>query len=388
MQETSQNQMNSFDEPLVCQICGLTSKSNLVSHILRIHKISVVEYKNNFPGHLVIRLSAESLEKMRTTKNLRETANKQLKRDQKKRSLEFDDRLKCRLCDFESYSSLIKHITAKHQILLSDYRLKYPNDIVQRSAKSTCEKAKEKIKEAMWRPEIREKVLEGRSFPSEIKHWTNKGFTAEKAEIFVSDFQKYAGKCQNNYPELLRQKSEENSGQGNPMSIESIMNRHGVSREEAIKLTPCHGRTGESHPFFGKKHTEKALAKIANAPHLKNPSCRSKPEIEIANFCQIIDQTAQENVRIDRFNVDVLFPDKKLIIEHFGTMWHMDPRKYAENDIHPVTKALAKESWERDAKKLETLENLGFIVIVVWECDWYNRKEEIKERIIDAYNRV
>jgi predicted transcriptional regulator/very-short-patch-repair endonuclease len=376
-------------EVLSCQICDFKS-NNLNTHIVKTHNMTCEEYRNKFPGSQTSQLTFSQIQKMSQTKleNGKDTAHRKKLNERESRSKQFDDDLKCLLCEFSSKFSLISHITRKHDMTMEEYRTKFPNCTVQRSSKEQRENNRHAMQEKLADPTELQKFLDWRSFPSEIKHWTRKGFSEDEAETFVSDFQKNAALAQNNYPEMIQQKSEDNSGNKNPMSIESIMKRHGVSRQEATQMTPCFGRKGDSHPFFGKKHTEESLEKIANAPHLKNPKWRSKGEIEVAEFCKTLSNDVIENLYIKRYNADVVFPQCKLIVEFFGTMWHMDPRKYKEDDVQPMTKVLASESWERDKKKLEILKELGYDVLVIWESDWKSSKEQEKEKIRNAYNRT
>lgn len=390
-QETLSKQTNSSsDEKLECFLCGLKS-NNLNSHITRVHKISTAEYKNQFPGAQTCRLNQASLEKAKETKSCKITKNKLAILAKEKRAQELlivEDALKCQLCEFQSASSLISHITRTHKLSAKEYRNRFPGCVLQRQANSSKEKLSLSMKEKYQNDEAyREAVLEGRSFPSEIKHWTRKGHSESEAKRLVSEYQTKAGLAQNDYPELKAQQSERNSGNKNPMSLTSLAERHNVSLKEASNLTPCYGRREDKHPMWGKKHTVEALEKIASAPHLANPDYRSKPERDLESFCATLDRV-KHNVRIGRWNVDVLFENQKLIIELFGDYWHVNPQKYDANYVHPLFKKTATELWTRDARKLAELTSLGYEVIVIWEREWKRDRESCEQRIKDAYDRT
>ena len=68
-------------------------------------------------------------------------------------------------------------------------------------------------------------------------------------------------------------------------------------------------------------------------------------------------------------SVDVYIPSTKTIIEVYGTYWHCDPRKYAGNYYNKSMKLNAQEIWERDTKRKNFLESLGYTVKVLWESD-------------------
>lgn len=229
--------------------------------------------------------------------------------------------------------------------------------------------------------------MEWRSYPSETKHWVNKGMSDDEARAKVSEWQSDAGLAQNNHPEMLERKSREMTGDLNHMSLRSLADKHGVTLEEATRLTPCYGRTGEKHPMFGKHHTEEALAKIAASEHLRYDDKRSKLERELEIKCREIGKL-KTNERVATFNVDIVFSDKSLLIEFFGDFWHMNPSLYQSTAINKIKNKTAQEIWDRDARKLDKLRSLGFEVIVVWEQDWRFKKEEIMKGIKDAYDRA
>jgi len=375
---------------LSCALCGLKS-NQLASHITKYHKLSLLEYKSSFPNAKISQLSLAQIEKMRQTKLGKETNNKQNKKAQAARANEIKsaglDSLICGLCAFQSQTSLISHITRKHKINMSEYRVSFPDMKVQRAAPSQRKKASENMKNTLKDEEILQKFLAWRSFPSELKHWTNKGLSEEDAKLAVANFQSEQSKKGNN-EKTRKLRSKKTSGDKNPMSISSIAARKNVSFKLARELTPCFGRTGRQHPMFGKRHSEESLRKISNAPHLLMPNFRSKGEVELAAFCRTLTNDTTNNVSIKRWNVDVLFHTQKLIVEFFGDYWHMNPTKYSKERVHNLMNKTAEFLWARDNRKIKELESLGYEVVVVWESDWNNEKEQQLKRIKDAFNRV
>lgn len=53
----------SWSDELMCCICGFQSASNLVSHICRKHRVTIEQYKLQFPGAIVMRISDEQRQK-------------------------------------------------------------------------------------------------------------------------------------------------------------------------------------------------------------------------------------------------------------------------------------------------------------------------------------
>jgi len=351
--------------------------------------MSTSDYYLMFPGAKLSQLTAAQKQKMIETKCAKETKHKQNKREMQTRRNEVANQepLRCEVCGFESSLSLISHITRKHSMLMSDYRQSYPNASVQRSAPSQAKNLSDVLKKKLEDKNERCQFMEWRSFPSEVKHWTRKGFSEEEALQKIADFQRTQSlKGNNDVTRELRSKLY--SGENNPMSLQSLSKKNGVSITEAIKLTPCYGRVGSLHPMFGKNHTSESLAKIASAPHLSNPGFRSTGEIELENFCRTICKDVETNKRISCWNVDVVSWTKNVVIEFFGDFWHMHPAKYGPNDIHQLFRKPASHIWARDEKKINDLKNRGFKVIIVWERDWRLDRETQLQRIQDAFYSV
>jgi len=75
------------------------------------------------------------------------------------------------------------------------------------------------------------------------------------------------------------------------------------------------------------------------------------------------------------------FKYNNIIIEFHGDYWHMNPNIYSENDIHNVTKKVAKDVWDHDKHKKIIAENRGYIVLTVWESDWLRDSESVIKKL-------
>lgn len=387
LSDLSDNLVESIDdECLQCQMCDMRS-TNLNSHITRTHKLSCTEYKLRYPGFATCRLPKAARERIQQAQRKRHEYTKHgiALRAAPDRRNELEKLnlapLACRLCQFTSMLSLITHITRVHSMSMKNYRSAYPNDIVQRAAPSTCVK----LSIISSSPESIERLLANRSFPSELKHWLRKGYTYADAISAVSMHQRIVSLTQNN-PTTRALKSKNTTGDKNPMSLKSLMKRYNVSFDEARKFTTCYKRTGAKHPMFGKKHTIEALNKISNAPGLSSPSYRSKGEIAMAQYCSSVAEI-QTNVSIAGYNVDVLFPDHKLIVEYFGDMWHMNPKRYHADDINCITLRKASDYWAFDSNRTIKLNSAGYTVHIIWESDWKYDRNRIENEIHNAYNK-
>lgn len=381
MQETFCVQTNSFD---ICMHCSKTFKncSGLKTHLRRVHKQTFTDYKIEF------KLKNPPTEKMLISQEkVRQYTLKKFEFEQKAISegLNF---LRCEICEFKTMSTLLSHIVRRHDMSIEEYKKLYGEQKLQQVLPSIAKKNAIKIKEAMNRPDVYQRVRENSSTPSEIRHWTRKGFSEEEAKIQISNLQRMISLKGNN-PRTKAIQSKNSSGDNNPMSLISIARRFGVTLEEAKKLTPGFGRSGEKHPMFGKNHTIEALQKISCAHHLTNPTQRSIPEIQIADFISTLSDSVRFNAGIGRWNVDVIDDVRMIVVEHFGCMWHSHECMGWDNSmLHPIYGCEVSKILDRNDRKIELLNNLGYDVIVVWECDWRKDRVIVMKRIENAFNRT
>lgn len=129
--------------------------------------------------------------------------------------------------------------------------------------------------------------------------------------------------------------------------------------------------------------------KIAYSPN--TTLNRSKQE---KKFIELLSQEIQdEEILVKQtlhngkkyFFPDAILPKKKIIIEYNGNFWHADPDKYKENDI--IHKNItAKEIWEKDALKKDAYNELGYMLITVWQKDFLKNKEECVKQIAKQIN--
>lgn len=379
----------SWSDTLSCAICGFEADSNLITHIIKRHNITIAEYKLLYPAKVVFRFSDAVKQKMSDDRrDYNSVYRKNIAAKEAKENRCWTDKIVCKICGFETASSIVSHINRRHNITGKEYKLKYPNCIIQRTATEDREKASKNAKEKFKDPTVRAAFLDWRSFPSEIKHWVRKGFSFDEAKECVKEFQTKASLCQNNKPETLNARSEAMLGDKNPMSLVSIAIRAGVSIDEAVKLTPCYGRTNEKHPMFGKHHTADVKEQIAaNMP--KAFYNRSFGEIELQNVLkeQFCDELIETNIRVLTYNCDIVFPVKRVIVEYMGEFWHPHADAFSPTWVHPRTKLTAKQMWEHDNLKLKALTDAGYNVIVVRGKDWCYRRSEVIFEVKNAINQ-
>ena len=79
-------------------------------------------------------------------------------------------------------------------------------------------------------------------------------------------------------------------------------------------------------------------------------------------------------------------PDYKLntkIIEFNGDFWHANPLYYKSGEfIYTNGKHLVDEIWNADKIRKDALERLGYMVMVVWEHDYYSNPDKVVDECV------
>lgn len=112
--------------------------------------------------------------------------------------------------------------------------------------------------------------------------------------------------------------------------------------------------------------------------------------IEIVSFLE--ERYGKENIKTEvlikgdnfKYFCDILIKEK-FIIECFGDYWHCNPIKYKEDYFHSKIRMTAGEIWEKDKNRISNIENKSCKVMVIWENDWRQDKENIKSQIYEFY---
>ena len=294
------------------------------------------------------------------------------------------EELKCQVCGFTSQWSLVSHITRVHKLTCKQYKDKYnvPVQLIKPSAakKSGQTFSKKYRTDKDFRDKMKLKYKQPGFSQFSKEYWINKGLSEADAIVKISKLQKRS------FSDETREKlSKQCTGVLNPSSYESVMSRYSCTREEAKQHMPCTGRLGEKHPMYGKHHTDASLEKIAQSLRDKFKSGRlNVSSLERAAYQTIKDADYEVhcNSKIKRYIVD--FQIDKLVIEMDGDFWHCNPSSWKEDDYNKMLRMTAKDKWQADSKKTKALEALGYTVVRVWEADFYNNINIVKD-IIDDY---
>ena len=130
--------------------------------------------------------------------------------------------------------------------------------------------------------------------------------------------------------------------------------------------------------MFSPEKRSEIMAKVHNA--------NTTPEIRVRKLLHNMGYRFRLHRRDLPGNPDIILPKYKTVVFVHGCFWHGCP-KCRHAKIRPVTNA---EYWEkkldrtkeRDKNNVLALEQLGWRVIVIWECETKrNSLEKLEKRI-------
>lgn len=131
-------------------------------------------------------------------------------------------------------------------------------------------------------------------------------------------------------------------------------------------------------------------------PRIKSNGRLSKPHKKVSNLLSSlgIDHINDATGKFPKYNdflnriycpiPDIFIPEKNLVIEIYGTRWHMDPRIYSASDVVRffIGERTAQEIWNIDADRISHIKSFGVDVEIIWEHDiktnWDNVVKQIK----------
>ena len=167
---------------------------------------------------------------------------------------------------------------------------------------------------------------------------------------------------------LLQQKEKSLKSFGAP---HPMLNLDECCRRNKLKDKTIMNRYGVHNIFHVKEFRQKAADTlfanhgVTNAGFLVNT--RQKLEIEIFNFIKSstdYNVLSQCNDIIQFYQLDIYIPELKLAIEVNGDYWHSTVRLHNRN---------------RQLHKTNLCEQRGIRLIHIWESEWHQNKEFIKE---------
>ena len=85
---------------------------------------------------------------------------------------------------------------------------------------------------------------------------------------------------------------------------------------------------------------------------------------------------------------DFLDVDNKKIIEFYGDYWHCNPNKYTSESYNKSLHKYAKEIWYRDKERVNSLNTLGYEVLIIWESEYKVNQDETINKCLDFLTKT
>lgn len=180
--------------------------------------------------------------------------------------------------------------------------------------------------------------------------------------------------------------------------LEYYINK-GMSEEEAQKalyerqatfsLYKCIQKYGEEKglEIFNKRQkiwNKKLQKSFKLGKYIQSPIANKLFE-EIKTKLNINDPIEEKYIFNDKLHKGYLFDfclGNKLI-EFNGDYWHANPTLYGPKSFIKAKNKKAEDIWEYDRIKMQTANDQGFKLLVVWEYDYNNDKEKTLQKCID-----
>lgn len=223
-------------------------------------------------------------------------------------------------------------------------------------------------------------------WPSMIEYWLKKGYNEEEAKLKITEFQSIQAKkrewVEDRYPNQIK-----------------FWLKKGYTEEEA-KLKVKNNQTKFSLKICKEKYGEekgREIFDIRNKQWLKSlnknfvengdgRSIQSQWAFEIiSNICKKLnieypkkEKYMQDVKRKRAYAYDFCY--NKKIIELNGVYWHAHPEYCKENKI--IKGKTPEQIYTYDKEKIDFAISRGYEIIVIWEHDYKNNKEEIINKCI------
>jgi endogenous inhibitor of DNA gyrase (YacG/DUF329 family) len=83
----------------------------------------------------------------------------------------------------------------------------------------------------------------------------------------------------------------------------------------------------------------------------------------------------------NNFYIPDITVDNK-IIEFYGSYWHCSPTLFEPLEINESLGITAEQKWQDDENRLTFLKSKGYDVLIIWEHDWKEKRDELKKEIL------
>jgi len=187
--------------------------------------------------------------------------------------------------------------------------------------------------------------------------------------------------------------------QGYTNTLEYFIEKYGI-KDGTEKYNSVNKSKAHNLENYINRYGDKGAEKFKQFCEKFHTGNKSYSNISQELFDSIIDDIeieyniyyATRNKEFGKYNTDLgkyhmydfVIPELKICIEFNGDVYHANPEMFTENDTpNPHMKMLtSKEIWEFDKKKNNFIKNLGYDVIIVWERDYLNDKQQTVDKLV------
>ena len=274
------------------------------------------------------------------------------------------DYLDCKYCIYDLPIDIAKYIallgikrTSKQERATERYKKKYTNSIIEKYGVDNISKSAEvqdkKVKT------IEEKYNSYKTYLEQHREFMREGYKIYNSNDLrkMEQQSKAIATCVSKF------------GVDNPAKNSDVRSKIGRTNKDRLKRLTYDERL---------KMTSKAREAVCH-----RGGYSSKPEKRVRKSLIDLNIEALYNKHIWNYNWDLVVGN--FLIEVQGTMWHAKPGLYKETDLI-MGKMLAKDIWQKDAKKHNKAREEGYTVIEIWEDEIAKFNDEeltkfIKERL-------
>ena len=178
----------------------------------------------------------------------------------------------------------------------------------------------------------------------------------------------------------------------NTISLESFIKRHGEEEGQkrydifVTKISFSNSLEGYIHHHGKESGMKRWAAKNKKIGNFKNRFSKISVELftnlskTLDGICYYGEGERRVNLNesiVEDYGMAFLYPDfiyKNKIIEFYGDYWHKNPKKYSIGDKGIGVRSVG-DIWQRDMKRIEVLEEMGYDVMIVWELDYKSDKK-------------
>ena len=115
---------------------------------------------------------------------------------------------------------------------------------------------------------------------------------------------------------------------------------------------------------------------------------RSEKERQFAKHIASLGRQFQTNVKFLPSTPDIVFPNEKIVVFFHGCFWHSHGCKnhFFKREKLIYWKNTLRNRKIRDLKSYSQLHDLGYRVIVEWECKFEKNPDTILDEITQRFN--